>query len=208
VTVPPRRAPRPPEPAGRDERRGDTGAFYREWLKRPLEVAALSPSSAQLAAAVAAAASGARTVVELGGGTGAVTGALAAVPGRRLIVVEYNPSFAAVLRARFPDATVVEGDARHAVRLVAGTGVVAPGEVDVVVSGLGMLTRTREEQRVMLAAMFELLSPAGHMVQYTYSPVFPAAKGLLEEMGLEAKRAAIAFFNLPPASVFVVRRRA
>jgi len=196
----------PPKRRKPVERKSDTGAFYREWLKKPLEVAALSPSSPQLANAVAGAVGDAARVVELGGGTGAVTAVLAVPAGRDLVVVEYNPSFAALLRRRFPAARVTEGDAREAVRLVAEAGL-APGSVDVVVSGLGMLTRTREEQRELLLAMIELLRPGGHVVQYTYSPVFPAAKGLLDELGLEARRAAVILFNLPPASVFVVRRR-
>ena len=52
-------------------------------------------------------------VVELGPGTGAITNALIehGVDQKRLVLVEYNPSFCALLRDRYPQATVVQGDA-------------------------------------------------------------------------------------------------
>ena len=65
-----------------------------------------------------------------------------------------------------------------------------------------------EEQQLLLEAMLALLRPGGHIVQFTYSLFFPAARGLLAEMGLESHRESMTWINLPPASVFVVRRAA
>ncbi len=52
-------------------------------------------------------------VVELGPGTGAITNALIehGVDQKRLVLVEYNPGFCALLRDRYPQAKVVQGDA-------------------------------------------------------------------------------------------------
>src|ERR1700743_1073498 len=52
-------------------------------------------------------------VVELGPGTGAITNALIehGVDPKRLVLVEYNPGFCALLRDRYPQAKVVQGDA-------------------------------------------------------------------------------------------------
>ena len=52
-------------------------------------------------------------VVELGPGTGAITNALIehGVDQKRLVLVEYNPGFCALLRDRYPHAKVVQGDA-------------------------------------------------------------------------------------------------
>ncbi len=52
-------------------------------------------------------------VVELGPGTGAITSALIerGVDQKRLVLVEYNPGFCALLRDRYPHAKVVQGDA-------------------------------------------------------------------------------------------------
>lgn len=190
----------------RDEKEA-TAHFYREWLRKPMSVAAVSPSSKRLAEAVAAAVGSAQSVVELGGGTGALTDALVAKGISDLVVVEAVPAFCELLRRRFPGIQVIEGDATHAAALLAGSRV-PPGTADVVVSGLGMLTRPREEQQRLLEAMLALLTPSGFIVQFTYSLFFPAARGLLAEMGLEAHREGMTWINLPPASVFVVRRAA
>ena len=201
-------APRPDPQKLRDqEQREATAHFYREWLKKPMSVAAVSPSSRRLAEAVAAAVGSAQSVVELGGGTGALTDALVAKAIPRLVVIEAVPAFCELLRRRFPAVEVIEGDATHAAELLAGSRVPA-GTADVVVSGLGMLTRPREEQQLLLEAMLALLRPGGHIVQFTYSLFFPAARGLLAEMGLESHRESMTWINLPPASVFVVRRAA
>ena len=202
------RAPRPDPQKLRDrEQREATAHFYREWLKKPMSVAAVSPSSKRLAEAVAAAVGSAQSVVELGGGTGALTDALVAKAIPNLVVVEAVPAFCELLRRRCPGIQVIEGDATHAAALLAGSRV-PPGTADVVVSGLGMLTRPREEQQRLLAAMLALLKPEGFIVQFTYSLFFPAARGLLAEMGLESHRESMTWINLPPASVFIVRRAA
>jgi len=198
------RLPSPPNHSDREEKEA-TAQFYREWLRKPMSVAAVSPSSKRLAEAVAMAVGKAQSVVELGGGTGALTDALVARGIPNLVVVESVPAFCELLRRRFPGLEVIEGDAAHAAKLLEGTRVPA-GTADVVVSGLGMLTRPRDEQQRLLEAMLELLRPGGHIVQFTYSLFFPAARGLLAEMGLESRREGMTWINLPPASVFVVRR--
>jgi len=194
-----------PSPRSERTEKPATAEFYREWLRRPLTVAAVSPSGRRLAGAVAAAVGEARSIVELGGGTGALTEALVARGIPNLVVIESNPAFCAVLRGRFPGIEVVEGDAAHAPKLLAGSRV-PPGSAEVVVSGLGMLHRPRFEQQLLLEAMVRLLTPAGYIVQFSYSPFFPAARGLLAEMGLESRRGTTTWLNLPPASVFIVRR--
>ena len=79
-------------------------------------------------------------VVELGPGTGAITNALIehGVDQKRLVLVEYNPSFCALLRERYPHAKVVQGDAytlRDSLRNVLS----APASA--VVSGLPLVTK-------------------------------------------------------------------
>src|SRR5262249_415855 len=65
-----------------DERKlaeSDSWTFFRQWLKNPLGIAALSPSGQQLTRQmIAELPHGTRRVVELGGGTGVFTRALIA----------------------------------------------------------------------------------------------------------------------------------
>ena len=53
-------------------------------------------------------------------GTGPVTEALVAhgIEPARLVLVEFNPVFCRILRSRYPDATVVQGDAYSLKRLL------------------------------------------------------------------------------------------
>jgi phosphatidylethanolamine/phosphatidyl-N-methylethanolamine N-methyltransferase len=62
-----------------------------------------------------------RTGDRAGPGTGPVTEALIARhrSQKRLVLVEFNPGFCRILRSRFPEATVVQGDAYSLKRTLA-----------------------------------------------------------------------------------------
>src|SRR6201981_148948 len=93
----------------------DEVRFLRSWIEKPLHVGAVMPSGRFLARTMAQYvdpyASG--PVVELGPGTGAITSALIehGVDQKRLVLVEYNPGFCALLRDRYPHAKGGQGDA-------------------------------------------------------------------------------------------------
>ena len=59
-------------------------------------------------------------VIELGPGTGPVTGRLVerGIDPSRLVLVEFNPDFCRLLRTRYPTATVIQGDAYGLRRLL------------------------------------------------------------------------------------------
>ena len=93
----------------------DEVRFIRSWLEKPLSTGAVTPSG-QAAGAHHGALCRSGTpgpVIELGPGTGPVTEALVeqGVDPARLVLVEFNPTFCRLLRTRYPDATVVQGDA-------------------------------------------------------------------------------------------------
>src|SRR5260370_1114456 len=93
----------------------DEVRFLRSWIEKPLHMGAVMPSGKLLARTMAQyvdiESNG--PVVELGPGTGAITSALIdrGVDQKRLVLVEYNPGFCALLRDRYPHAKVVQGDA-------------------------------------------------------------------------------------------------
>ena len=100
----------------------DEMQFIRSWIEKPLSTGAVMPSSKALARTMARHvdphASG--PVIELGPGTGPVTEALVkhGVDPARLVLVEFNSDFCRLLRARYPAATVVQGDAYRLRRLL------------------------------------------------------------------------------------------
>src|SRR5438445_11432334 len=93
----------------------DMVRFLRSWCEKPLPRGAVMPSGRFLARTMAQYVDidSEGPVVELGPGTGAITNALIAhgVDQKRLVLVEYNPGFCALLRDRYPQAKVVQGDA-------------------------------------------------------------------------------------------------
>src|SRR3979409_1572786 len=138
----------------------DEVRFLRSWIEKPLHVGAVMPSGKLLARTMAhyvdAQSSG--PVVELGPGTGAITNALIehGVDQKRLVLVEYNPSFCALLRDRYPQATVVQGDA-YALRDSLFDVLEAPASA--VVSGLPLVTKPMLIRLKLIRDAFMALAP-------------------------------------------------
>lgn len=183
--------------------------FFGQWLKNPLQTAAIAPSGPELAAAMLAELpEGARRVIELGGGTGAITQALIEHGLRQqdVLVLELNEELHAHLRERFPRIALVLGDAADLPRLAESNGYLADGHADAVISGLGLLTMDRETQARILQAGFDCLREGGVFVQFTYGPISPVSDDVLAGIGLKARRGEFVLRNVPPATVWVYSR--
>src|SRR5258708_18849583 len=93
----------------------DEVRFLRSWIEKPLHMGAVMPSGRLLARTMAqyVDVKSSEPVVELGPGTGAITHALIehGVDHKRLVLVEYNPRFCALLRDRYPRSKVIQDDA-------------------------------------------------------------------------------------------------
>lgn len=172
-------------------------------------MSSIAPSGRQLASLMAAALPvGARRVVELGAGTGAITKALFShglAPGN-LLIVEINEVLHEVLRTSFPGANVVCGDARRLEKILQRTWLPDDRTVDAVISSLGLLAMPPSVQRDILSAAFSVLGSDGVFVQYTYGLSSPIKEELQNELGLVSKRIGFAWRNLPPATVYLYRQ--
>jgi phospholipid N-methyltransferase len=183
--------------------------FFRQWLRNPRAIAALSPSSRHLAKhMIEQLPHGARRVIELGGGTGVFTQALIAhgIHPEALLVLELNEELHQLLHQRFPKVHVVCGDAQALKSIVHANGFDVDGKVDAVISGLGLLSMSRVTQRAILKGVFAVLGDEGRFIQFTYGPASPVSRELLNELDLNVNRASIAWMNVPPATVYVYTR--
>lgn len=183
--------------------------FFRQWLKNPLGIAALSPSGRQLTRQmISELPHGTRRVIELGGGTGVFTRAMLAhgIAPRDLLVLELNEALYQHLRAHFPDVRVECGDARELKAIAQRDGYLDEGPADAIISGLGLLSMSRHTQAEILAAAFSALKPEGRLIQFTYGPKSPVPRDLLDELDLSVRRGGFAWWNVPPASVYVYTR--
>jgi phosphatidylethanolamine/phosphatidyl-N-methylethanolamine N-methyltransferase len=141
-------------------------------------------------------------VVELGPGTGAITNALIerGVDQKRLVLVEYNPGFCALLRDRYPHAKVVQGDA-YKLRDSLWNVLSAPASA--VVSGLPLVTKPMLTRLKLIRDAFGALAPGAPFVQFTYSVAPPIPKSL---PGVSTEASERIWMNLPPARVWVYRK--
>ncbi|MCG6967830.1 MAG: hypothetical protein LJE59_15130 [Chromatiaceae bacterium] len=180
--------------------------FLSAWLRNPMQMGAVLPSSDELANAMAAQVDvGSGLTLELGPGTGAVTHALLArgLGPDQLILIEKDPVLAAELARRFPDLRVMAGDAGRLRQLVDRTG---PTIVDNVVSSLPLLSMRGITRTRVLAQVFAVMPPHGRLVQYTYSPAPPIPAALARALGVKGRRVDRVLWNLPPANVWVYSR--
>jgi phosphatidylethanolamine/phosphatidyl-N-methylethanolamine N-methyltransferase len=182
----------------------DEVRFLRSWIEKPLHVGAVMPSGRLLARTMAQyvdiKSSG--PVVELGPGTGAITSALIehGVDQKRLVLVEYNPGFCALLRDRYPHARVVQGDAY---KLRDSLWDVLNVPASAVVSGLPLVTKPMLTRLRLIRDAFLALAPGAPFVQFTYSVVPPIPKSL---PGVSTEASERIWMNLPPARVWVYRK--
>jgi phosphatidylethanolamine/phosphatidyl-N-methylethanolamine N-methyltransferase len=184
--------------------------FFRQWLKNPLEVAAISPSSKQLARQmVHQLPRHCRRVIELGGGTGVLTRAVLAhgVQPQDLLVLELNEELHQHLQRTFPGVHAVCGDAMHLREIARNHGFAGDERADAIVSGLGLLSMPRMSQQLILSAAFDSMLPEGRFVQFTYGPANPVSREVLEALELTSRRASFTWWNVPPATVYVYQRR-
>jgi phosphatidylethanolamine/phosphatidyl-N-methylethanolamine N-methyltransferase len=182
----------------------DEVRFLRSWIEKPLHMGAVMPSSKLLARTMAqyVDVDSKGPVIELGPGTGAITNALIehGVDQKRLVLVEYNPGFCALLRDRYPQARVVQGDA-YALRDSLGDVLDAPASA--VVSGLPLVTKPMLTRLKLMRDAFVALAPGAPFVQFTYSVAPPIPKSL---PGVSTEASERIWMNLPPARVWVYRK--
>lgn len=174
--------------------------FFRQWLRSPKSMGSVIPSSRFLARALAAevAWQESQFVVELGGGTGAITQGLIerGIPRDRLVVIELDGQLHGYLKERLSGCMVIQGDATRLQEILARYGI---DDVGTVVSGLPMVGMPFEFQWAVIDQGFQVVRPGGHMLQYSYSPVSPVPA---RRLNIEARLARFVPLNVPPAFVW------
>lgn len=183
------------------ESRGAEGAlFFRHWLRHPLGIGAILPSSSAVARAMARGIALHRpgAVLELGGGTGVVTRELleAGCSPERLIVIEREPALAQVLRRRFARSHIIEGDACATGAMLAERGIT---RLATVVSSLPIKWFPLESQRAVVAPCLDLLGEDGAFLQLTNALVSPLP---MDSLGLKGTEVARVWTQFPPVQIW------
>lgn len=171
------------------------GAFMEQWAHGPRAVGAVCASGASLARRMAdMVPPGDGLVVELGAGTGAVTRALRArIAPERLIIIERLPAFCRLLRARFPELSVIQGDATRLCDYLPPDRPVAA-----VVSSLPLLSLPAPTQNAIVEQMRSATNEQGCIIQFTYALW---GRSALARAGCLRETRALVLRNVPPARV-------
>jgi len=180
--------------------------FGREWLRAPLRVGAVVPSSARLADAMTQGLTPTcGPVVELGPGTGVFTDALLrrGISPARLAVIEASENFAFAMARRFSQVAVIHGDAVR-VRQLSPFG---PGGVDLVICGLPLLSMPLTKVLRIVAGCMTVLKPDGELRLFTYGRRCPIPPTIFVCLGLVTERRTFVPLNMPPASVYAAFRK-
>jgi phospholipid N-methyltransferase len=179
--------------------------FLKAWVRQPRQTASIVPSSPWLGRMMAAQIDPeGGPVLELGGGTGALTREILAtgLPREKLEVVEINQHFARELHAAFHGVRIIQHPAESISEHAAG----GEGGYQTVISGLPMLAFNNALQQAILTEALRLLAPGGAFIQFTYSPRSPIRPPVVQALDLSVRRVGTILRNVPPATVFRVMR--
>jgi phosphatidylethanolamine/phosphatidyl-N-methylethanolamine N-methyltransferase len=180
-------------------------AFFMRFVRAPKQVGSVIPSSCYLERRLIrrGEVARARTVVELGPGTGGTTQAiLNALPqDGKLLAIEIDPRLADIVRADIADPRLIthQGSAEHLALTLAEHGLPAP---DVVISGIPFSTMPRELGEKILHGVRQTLAPGGRFVAYQLRDrVAVLGRGILG-----AAETDVEFLNVPPVRVYRWRK--
>jgi phosphatidylethanolamine/phosphatidyl-N-methylethanolamine N-methyltransferase len=180
-------------------------SFVEAFLREPLTVGSLWPSSATLSRVVADSCDFRPddTVVELGPGTGAFTGPLLKrLDNRgRLLALEITATNIELLRQSFPRCEVIHDSAEHLARHLHG------GKAKCVISGLAWGNMLPATQDRIFDAMLSSLTQDGQFVAFGYVHAlwFPTSLRFRRRLFRSFERVEttpVVWRNLPPAIVY------
>lgn len=174
--------------------------FFREFLKHPLQIGSIVPSSRFLERRImeGAGIGSAKTVVELGAGTGGTTRAiLRAMPQDAVLLsIEINPHFHRLV-GNIDDPRLIahRGSACDLEDILSMYGLESP---DVIISGIPFSTMSLELGHRVLETVSQSLAPHGRFVAYQVrSRVAELSRPFLGE-----EQSVLEVRNIPPMRVF------
>ena len=175
-------------------------AFFQEFLRHPLQVGSIIPSSRFLERRVVetAGVNSAKTIVELGPGTGGTTRAIlrAMAQQARLLSIEINQHLHALVSRIKDDRLIAHlGNAHELKQIISMYRLSAP---EVVISGIPFSTISQTSGTQILEAISSVLAPGGCFVAYQVSKrVASVCRPFLGPGQMELQ-----LLNIPPLRVY------
>jgi len=144
-------------------RHGGIIRHFQEFLKHPLQIGSIIPSSRFLERRVvdAAEVSSAKSILELGPGTGGTIQAILRAMARhaKLLSIEINPNFHALLSCMEDNRLIAHlGSAQGLKEIIHMYGI---GAIEVVISGIPFSTMSHTSGSQIIEAISSVLTPGG-----------------------------------------------
>jgi phosphatidylethanolamine/phosphatidyl-N-methylethanolamine N-methyltransferase len=168
--------------------------FLKNFIKSPMKVGSLVPSSKKTAQKIGQAIKlDDGYLLELGPGTGIFTEEIikAGIPEEKIIALEIDPHFASMLRTKFPKMQVICGDATKSI----------PNQfkISTIVSGIPLLTLSKEKRIALMENIVKMMDKKSSFIQISYSPISPVPWKLFN---LKQHKIALIWQNFPPVNIF------
>jgi len=179
--------------------------FLQAFLKNPLNVGAIAPSSPELAAEMLAGITpdDDNIVLELGVGTGAITKFLrSAIPSRgSYLGIELDEDLVKTLNKNYPDMNIICGNAAEAYRIHEESGL---GKVRYLVCCLPFVSLPKEVSEMVLTEIEKFMDEGCELriFQYAHGYFLPPAiklRELLKNRYGKSRRSPLVLKNVPPA---------
>lgn len=180
--------------------------FLQAFLKSPLKVGAITPSSPELSSEMVAglAPHSENILIELGVGTGSFTKRLReVVPDEKSYLgVEINSKFCRALRREFPGLKFICGDATRLRDLHKNSGF---GKVGYILSGIPFVTLPNEVGDAILEEVSKFMDEGNcvfRTFQYAHGFYMPSAlklRSFMRKRYGRAEKSEIIIKNVPPA---------
>ncbi len=183
--------------------------FFKAWIKNPRNIGAIAPSSNLLGQAIASEINLDKPgfIIELGGGTGALTKALlnSGIDPKRLIVIEQNLNFVKLLKQQFTQSLILEADAQNLAQVLKDQKIT---EINAIVSGIPLRSLPKRVLINIIKNSLSLLSIDSSFIQFTYGVRSPIPLKLVHENPslFSIKVSNRVWGNIPPATVWVYSR--
>ena len=190
---------------------GSAVNFLKEFVTNPQKIGAITPSSEELAVALAGSIDWdrVRVAAEYGPGLGSITKAiLEQLDGQDFFAIELNQAYADALSQQFPDLRVYWDSVANIEQIAAAHGAT---HVDAVVSSLPWANFSEGLQDELLDATMNVLAPNGQFATFSYVHGLMLKSGLrfrekLERRFRSVDRSEVVWRSVPPAVVYHCER--
>lgn len=175
-------------------------ALFQEFLKHPSKIGSVISSSRFLEYRVVKTAGirSAKTIVELGPGTGRTTRAILKAMARhtKLLSIERNPHLHTLVKRIEDDRLIVHhGDANGLKKILSMYGLDAP---EALISGIPFSTMSFGSGSQIIEAISSVLAPGGRFVAYQVSK----RVAVLSQPILGSGQMEVELLNIPPLRVY------